>query len=1260
MREKRRKTSGLSIGITCLLILLLILFSFGTGTFVQAENDGSSAKAGVQTVTDIVDMKFTGTNTQGTPYNVSGNKITLSNGNTTVPYEGGGIGSASSAVSSLPVSLEHSWSLKGNMYCPLINFSNYDIYNLAGGVRIACGEVIGGLSTSKASTSQTVGRFQWCNSLSAGEKEFFGKDISFVFSFDKNKNKFTLELNSGEKSKTLGCPSPFNSTTDLTTTIYVSGNIGYHEDFAKPDMTTSVTFESLQYTDYAPQILSTKLLDSQDREITGKIGKGQTVTVQTTLKNQDNKQDDIPMLLKLSDQASGFTGITPLSGSGQQVKVDGNAATGDIINGIPCEVSPDGTTVEYKAKITGNAGTKIIIPHMAADEYFSRTDLPAPFSGNGKLYATREWTVNRDLVSDYDNKTKFDYSHTPYDKSSYGWYRDDLTLQFTPSSDFDEFYIDDAIVPGGRKTFTDNTSVKGQEIELYGRLTKDNSLSGITKETIRIDKIKPTITLDSRENRQMTLKDPDSNPSPSASAPRDEILCSGIAAVEMKAPGETKYKVIDNTFIPQGETSGLASTVFNYPAFTKSGTYAFRVMDAAGNYSDTYTITTQIPIIAASDLTMAYADQSSYTPAGSHKVTITDDETIELSHLEWTINKDKNATCPASFTEIKGGGTGGLPQGKRLPIGSYVVKFSLDTADQDGSQAKPKEVKLRVYSGDPPIINNPDNETVDPDKIITDAGTGTKHALATGSDTITIDTENPYKGGYMDMDDAKDEIISRFHFIPQITGDSLTPSMTIKQNGVDVTGIDTRKPGTYVISYKVTDSSGCSTAVDFTLKIIDNCTVTFHADRGEFKLDGALEKTTTVKVGKTLTKAQIPGKTDLAPPVYNLFKGWSTRPHDDRTVDVGSIAVKKDMVFYAVYEAEEAKYNGNITVTFFSADAATGRLTGEDGTRVRLSAEKGKTTALSPTRIPEISYSDGSSLRGWKTDETGSRLLTTEEVCKMKLRGGDKLTCIAYLDKPKSKPAPVKVIKEKEQTTKVITRKVPAKVQKNTATFIFYSSDKKQASIKGGDGTAVTFTVPSGGKAALTDFRMPQLNYKNTGIKEIHWKTSITGDRMLTGTELARLNVTAGSTVSCTAYFKTESAAVTKKSENTVNTNWSSSGYTQFLEDEKVPLGANPNSIGKNNSCSMHWYMVIWAVICLIYELWSLRKRKKAQEPQFTGSEDWIYITGALAGGLLLFILGSCYLDLYILLAGIIIIAAYTIRMKWLDHKEKNETEQTI
>ena len=73
----------------------------------------------------------------------------------------------------------------------------------------------------------------------------------------------------------------------------------------------------------------------------------------------------------------------------------------------------------------------------------------------------------------------------------------------------------------------------------------------------------------------------------------------------------------------------------------------------------------------------------------------------------------------------------------------------------------------------------------------------------------------------------------------------------------------------------------------------------------------------------------------------------------------------------------------------------------------------------------------------------------------------------------------------------------------------------------------------------------------------------------------------------------------------------------------------------------------------------------EAEEAKYNGNITVTFFsadaaTGRLTGELLLVILGSCYLDLYILIAGIIIIAAYTIRMKWLDHKEKNETEQTI
>ena len=1328
----------------CMMAGLLI--ASGTPGEAKAENNGVSEKASVGAVTDIKDMKFEGTNKWSTPYKVTGNTIRLAD-KSSYEWITGGIGSSSTASDGLNISLTHSWRMEGIVYLPSVDLATYGEGGYSQRLFMT---LTGKTNTSEKLSAELEALGVGTRKLTYGGKaqtlspaQFHGTH-NITLTYDCQNKKFLLKF--GELASIM-YSSPFSNETDAALSIF--GQSAYSKNKTEPDMVVEYTFSSFEYTDYAPQITSTKLLDSQGREVKGKVGSNQIVTVETTLRNQDGKQDSVPMTLKLSDIAGSdqFENIQPLAGADQDVKVNGTSVNGSITGGIPCTVSPSGTVITYKAKVNGPVNDTLLIPHLAEDAYFSKTDLPTSLSGQGKLYATVERVVNRDLISDFDSETGFDYSHSSKPNKR-GWYNKDLALTFVPSADFDELYIDE-----NKETvykIDQETDEDGVDLTLYGRKKSDGSLSGIKEENVKLDKTKPGIEVKSRKDRELILTDD----------------LSGIERIQIKRPGESEFSDMQVFAQADAVTGPTREDPVSYEELKKDGTYHLRVYDMAGNYTD-LALVNKAPVIQAKDkMDVKYSDtKSSYIPADDHEVKITDDEDIPLSRLSWKIEKKKGSTAPESFTPVSGTGLSGV--GSYLPIGFYTVTFNLDGDGKDGDGNKPKDktVTLRVVPNGPPAVADEENTPVNPSQDpVVDANTGTEHALVKDEVTIVANPEEPYKGGQMDKDKAAEEVGDRFQFIPQVDGDTLSdPAVTIRQNGVEVSAIDTTKQGSYVIIYRVQDSSGCSTTVELTFNVLTDCTVTFDSDKGEFK-DGSLTRTQDVKVGRSLTEPQIPGASQIKAPALTAFIGWSTARNAKTPIDLSSYNINKNVTLYAVYgpdvsgdnvdDREQALFtfessdtskgaikagdgttvgvtlgkneSGSLKIaqipsilfgagyslegfktdatkdelltaedlcslkrkpgtvlkctayfkytepgeeevtkaaaTFFSADAATGRLKGDDGVRVGLEAKDGQ-AVIKKSQIPSISYGKGSALKGWKTDMTGNRLLTTDEMCKLKLAAGDKITCIAYIDSPeKTVTVEKESTKGKENTKTVVSKQVQAaaagkeKADKD-AVYTFYSSDTAQGIIEGGDGKTVVVAAGTGKKVYIKEELIPKVKTDKKNIKGILWKTSATGSRLLTSKELSKLPVTGGMTVTCTAFFRMEGMTASKEEGSSGRANYGE--LTTFVGDEQVPLGAGPeNGTFADNSiksCKVHWFLIVWLGLCMLFAAFEIHMRKREDNLRRTGASDFIYMIGGAGIGAVLFIMRQCPVDVYLFAAGGLVIVYYLIRMVMLDRKAVRE-----
>ena len=445
---------------------------------------------------------------------------------------------------------------------------------------------------------------------------------------------------------------------------------------------------------------------------------------------------------------------------------------------------------------------------------------------------------------------------------------------------------------------------------------------------------------------------------------------------------------------------------------------------------------------------------------------------------------------------------------------------------------------------------------------------------------------------------------------------------------------------------------------------------------------------------------------------YRL-KGWKTDLTGDELLTTEQLCQitrgrGSKITVTAIPEKGPEEYNDKITVTFFSSEPKLSPLKGGEGQTIILDAPKpGEPVTIPKEMLPQVNLGDKCQLEGWKTSDTGDLILETDDVASQKLYGGKELTCIAYVAVPKDKPvnekdpAPdKKPDKDPEKDTdkenpgdnkketaektinkviekkKVITKK--EEEQLKDTVFIFVTSREESGSVEPADGTSVVLPAKKGGTVSITEKYVPDITLKK-GSTFIGWRTSITGNRILSTGELCRLKVSAGNTVICTAYFKYEEVQVEQKNVNGKNKN-TTKVLTSF-SDEQSPLGGRSSGFGSGSvksstQCIVHYIMLVWLLLSVLTILWRIHSRKKAseylysgeaefsaevrtiedyqsiQQDQRTGIRDYVLVICALIVGAILYTAGTCFLEIPVLAAQAAACALYIVRMKMLDYKD--------
>lgn len=456
----------------------------------------------------------------------------------------------------------------------------------------------------------------------------------------------------------------------------------------------------------------------------------------------------------------------------------------------------------------------------------------------------------------------------------------------------------------------------------------------------------------------------------------------------------------------------------------------------------------------------------------------------------------------------------------------------------------------------------------------------------------------------------------------------------------------------------------------------------------------------------TLNTGQIPELLfDRATDISYRVKGYKTDATGDQLLTEAELCALGRragtvITVTAVIEEYSIKDEGKVTVTFFSSEPKSSPLDGGEGQLLELDApDPGQPVTIPKEKLPEVKLGEDCELEGWKTSDTGDLILPEEAVTSKELYGGREITCIAYVEPPKKEPVKVPdktsdktpekevVVKEKGVSKETVVNKNTVKksvvkqkeeTKKAEVTFIFNTSRAKSGVIATGDGTAVILPAMEG-NASIAKRLVPELKLKE-GNSFAGWKTSFTGNRLLTTEELCSLSIPSGTTVICTACFRYKEISI-EDTEVSENSKSSSKGALTTIKDSLVPLGSRPGSSGggerNNPSCIVHFIMLSWLFLALLTILWRLHYRKKREEFLYpdptsafiefrtaedyesladslrTGPSDYLFLAGVAVFGVILYTWGSCALELPILLIGLLACLYHLLRLKVLDRKER-------
>lgn len=467
------------------------------------------------------------------------------------------------------------------------------------------------------------------------------------------------------------------------------------------------------------------------------------------------------------------------------------------------------------------------------------------------------------------------------------------------------------------------------------------------------------------------------------------------------------------------------------------------------------------------------------------------------------------------------------------------------------------------------------------------------------------------------------------------------------------------------------------------------------------------------------------------------LKGWNTDLTGDQLLTTDQLCSigrgrGSKITVSAVTEEAPVEYKDKVVITFFSSAPKVSPLKGGEGQSIVIDAPKPNEPVTIPKdKLPEIDLAENCKLEGWKTSDTGDLILEADQIAEKPLYGGKELTCIAYVALPKEEGGSVNVPDDVNKpdgkpdkkpdnkpdhnnppdnkkpsegagndtnkssggenktntTTKKVTNEIKNGKTDSNVIYLFLTSRSESGIIVTGDGTTVTLPAGNSGSASITEGLVPEVKVLN-GSAFIGWKTSFTGSRLLDTKELCSLRVPAGTTVTCTAYFKYKDIKVknsgTNGDEGTAQVN-GRSALTTF-GDTEVPLGSAPGSkqeMKRNNpSCIVHFIMLAWLILSAAVILLKLHRRKRCEEylypnvsepsaelrtyedceklaaDQHTKARDYAFIICVLFIGVMLYLTGTCSYELPVLLTGAVFELYYLVRMKMLDRREKRAVEQ--
>ena len=1155
-----------ALGLMMLVIVWLIGSLWPEGGVDAAEEEVSETPVistelgnGPEEITSVADFGWTAMKKWGTPAlnpgSIVDNTVRFSNFSSSNYYttastgawwawNTGWNGSGSETDDSIIISMEHDWKLKAQVYIAATTAYKEHF----AGFFIRINDALNGRVVSNIQTTcyQKV--------ISPGH----------INMYNGWKN---LELTYNSTTKKVNCKIAGIQLFDQTITnckkavIKAAGVRGTLSTSTIPTdyPVSQLTFQSFEYTDYHIKADNT-ITDYAGRKITGAVGNGQFIGVHPKIYNNIPLNTQRYSGTVSLDSQSAASNITPLD------RQDGsNISSNPLAFTHTADPFQD---VAFDAKIdTGGAsytpGQKFRLPLVINDDYFGDSN---NFTGNTgpaatwdklqydegegegpkdqlpfKLKVVRD--TRRELVHDQTQSntptsaSAADYTHTIAGKAvkpnAHGWYNNNVTINFqTDPDEYNELNFSSATgdtkitsaniayttesggsftVRGkdedGNPTATEETSDHGNTYSVFGRkgtAEETEDLSAVTTETFRIDKTPPTLKIADRTEL--------SNPRKLEAA--DTL--SGVDYIKWKGPKDTEFTedhIIAIETDPAATLGTKKPVAQSLPKLTDLGNYTFVAVDLAGNESDPLTVTNSRPELSAQDVKVSFKDTiKNFNLLTAHKAGSEDKEDGKLiaDRLDWEVRKKGTDTVVE-----KGTGTEALSD--FLSVGSYEVTFFLnDTGtDADGNKPDPERVtvKLTISPEGPPDITlaeNPNAGTVD--GTTSTRPDGSRHYMVEDEKTIIVDTSDPYSGGSLTDQEVQKEIEDHFNFKSQLPFPANDLDIDLKiydDKGNDITGtpVNTLKNGSYTAVYVATDKSGCTTTLQLTYNIKENVVVTFRPGKGDYK-DGSEFRQVEIKVNKAPEKKDLPDGIDtnvLIPPADTCFIGWGTSQSAKTTVDPTAIKLNKDTTYYAIYGPDIN--NNNIPDSkeaifiFKSDDPEHAAFKYADKTMVGLLVPEGTAITLPTEKIPELLFErieDRSyRLKGWKTDATDDKILTTEELTALGRNAGSKLTVTAIIEEYEIK-------------------------KEDKILVTFFSSEPKSSPLEGGEGQTVELDAPKPDEpVTIPKAILPKVSL-SSGSKLEGWKTSDTGDIILTDDQVASQQLYGGREITCVAYVKPE------------------------------------------------------------------------------------------------------------------------------------------